>query len=190
MIIQDNLLPFKFDGMFSNDCKIGLNAIFDTYNIQDTIEIGSWIGESSVFIASKVKNHLYCIDPWELMPDQKYSQSSRNLEGKIYKQFLSNIIHSKLENKITPIKAKSQEAVKTFTKKVDLLYIDGSHDYKDVKHDILEWSKKLKPHGIICGDDWGDNHSQFSKGVVKAVIECSRLLRKEIYTIGQFWKLI
>lgn len=190
MITQSNLLPLKLDGSFSKDCESGLNSIFNINNIQNAVEIGSWIGESSIFIGSKVSNVLYCVDPWELMKDQKYFQSYVDMKDKIYDQFISNIIHSNLLNKIIPIKAKSEVAVKSFNQKIDLLYIDGDHDYNHVKHDILEWSKKLKPNGIICGDDWGDGHSQFSRGVVKAVNECAKLFRKEVYTIGQFWRLI
>ena len=35
----------------------------------------------------------------------------------------------------------------------DLVFIDGSHYYQDVRHDIEFALRILKPGGIICGDD-------------------------------------
>ena len=34
------------------------------------------------------------------------------------------------------------------------MYIDASHDYQSVKNDIESWITKVKPGGIICGDDY------------------------------------
>jgi predicted O-methyltransferase YrrM len=36
----------------------------------------------------------------------------------------------------------------------DIVYLDASHDYKSVKEDIIAWLPKVKPFGVICGDDY------------------------------------
>ena len=36
---------------------------------------------------------------------------------------------------------------------MDLVYIDASHIYKDIKADILAWWPKIKKGGIMCGHD-------------------------------------
>lgn len=36
----------------------------------------------------------------------------------------------------------------------DLVYIDGSHIYKDVKNDLAEGWKRLKKGGVMLIDDW------------------------------------
>lgn len=43
--------------------------------------------------------------------------------------------------------------------KFDLIYIDGSHLYDDVKNDLYEAWKRLKPGGLLLCDDWDHKHN-------------------------------
>ena len=47
----------------------------------------------------------------------------------------------------------------------DSVFIDGSHDYDSVKQDIENWSRLIKPGGIISGHDYWSSHG----GVMDAV---------------------
>ena len=38
--------------------------------------------------------------------------------------------------------------------KADLIYIDGSHDYIDVKMDLLHYTHVVSENGMIFGDDY------------------------------------
>ena len=49
---------------------------------------------------------------------------------------------------------------------IDFCYIDASHEYKDVKADIQAWLPKMKPGGLLAGDDLN-----YYPGVLKAVEE-------------------
>ena len=46
--------------------------------------------------------------------------------------------------------------------------VDAGHEYDDVKNDINNWFYKVKPGGIIAGDDYGTN---IFEGLTKAVNE-------------------
>jgi hypothetical protein len=46
--------------------------------------------------------------------------------------------------------------------------VDAGHEYDDVKNDINNWFYKVKPGGIIAGDDFGTN---IFEGLTKAVNE-------------------
>jgi len=48
---------------------------------------------------------------------------------------------------------------------MDFVFIDASHKYWDVIHDIEAWKPKLKPDGLLCG------HDIHMKEVLKAVDE-------------------
>jgi predicted O-methyltransferase YrrM len=50
----------------------------------------------------------------------------------------------------------------------DLVYIDASHNYEDVKQDIEDWLPKIREGGIICGHDYSEH---FYPSVIQAVKE-------------------
>lgn len=60
----------------------------------------------------------------------------------------------------------SLEASKGFEdESLDVVWIDADHEYEAVKADIEAWFPKLKPGGIMGGDDW------LMRGVADAVHE-------------------
>ena len=60
----------------------------------------------------------------------------------------------------TLIKGNSHDELeKLEDESIDILFIDGGHEYSIVKKDIEIGWRKLKPGGYICGDDYsGDYH--------------------------------
>lgn len=48
---------------------------------------------------------------------------------------------------------------------IDFVFVDAGHDYESVKADILAWLPKLKPGGVIAGDDidWPGVHQAVSE---------------------------
>jgi SAM-dependent methyltransferase len=52
-------------------------------------------------------------------------------------------------------------------RKYDLIYIDGSHEYVDVREDIIKFKKLIKENGVICGHDY----NSACPGVIRAVNE-------------------
>ncbi len=61
---------------------------------------------------------------------------------------------------------------------VDVVFIDGSHDYEEVRSDILAWLPKLRRGGLLCGHDISD------KRVERAVSEILPGWKKEP---GDIW---
>lgn len=49
---------------------------------------------------------------------------------------------------------------------LDFVFIDASHEYKDVKDDIINWLPKVKIGGVLAGHDY-----QVFGGVTMAVNE-------------------
>lgn len=56
-------LPFNAGGWFAEENKQHLDRLIAERHVGDAIEVGSWLGLSSRFIAERVKGTLYCIDP-------------------------------------------------------------------------------------------------------------------------------
>ena len=58
-----------------------------------------------------------------------------------------------LQNNLTLIEGDFNEVAETWDKKIDILHIDGSHNYEDVKQDFETWSKFLNDDGVILMHD-------------------------------------
>lgn len=132
------------------------------------VEVGSWLGRSAVFMAVEIKNsgkdiRFDCIDPWDDGgPDLRHKVAKMDIP--IYEQFIQNV--SPVREFIKPIRLPSLEGAKLYEDgTLDFVMIDGSHQYDDVKADIEAWFPKVRPGGVLSGDDynWG--------GVKRAVDE-------------------
>ena len=64
----------------------------------------------------------------------------------------------------------------------DWIYIDGDHLYEAVRGDIEAWSVKVKPGGLIAGDDYEDGW--WGEGVQRAVNEFVTDTNAELVTNG------
>lgn len=113
------------------------------------VEIGSYKGRSTVsfgFGCIGTKKHVYAIDLFE--GDGKYYG-----DDEFQKIFQSNVERCMLTKYITPIKAKSLEVASKWNKPIDILFIDGSHEYEDVKADFEAFYPFVKEGGIIALHD-------------------------------------
>ena len=135
------------------------------------VEVGSWKGKSSAYMAVEIANSgkeidFYCVDIWEESIDYK------GMEGvsRLYDIFLSNM--KPVESYYTSLKMKSLDAVSRFEDhSLDFVFIDASHEYEDVKSDIIAWLPKIKPGGILAGHDYYIGDFDYHPGVKKAVNE-------------------
>ena len=67
----------------------------------------------------------------------------------------------------TLVKAFSMDAVRdVLPESLDFVYIDGNHSFDWVMQDIIEWSKRVRPGGIVSGHDY--YHFGWA-GIVEAV---------------------
>jgi hypothetical protein len=136
------------------------------------VEVGSWMGRSSSYVASLIKTSgknidFYCVDTWEGSEEHvSLIESLRNKGTTLFDEFKNNIRECELEDYITPIKMESVEAAKQFEdESIDFVHIDAAHDYDNALKDIKSWYPKVKPGGLVTGDDYGWD------GVFRAVNE-------------------
>jgi hypothetical protein len=67
---------------------------------------------------------------------------------------------------------KSLDAVSRFgDHSLDFVFIDASHEYEDVKADIIAWIPKIKPGGVLAGHDYYIDDFDYYPGVKQAVNE-------------------
>jgi hypothetical protein len=152
------------------------------------IEVGCWFGLSTRHLATLLPpgGVVYAVDHWK--------GSSENQKGELawtpklpylYEQFLSNVIHENLTERIIPVRMDSLEASR-YLKDVrpDLIYIDASHDYVSVYADIAAWYPLIKERGFICGDDYLDGEGLTIK---QAVDQFALDHGLTVRNVGSFW---
>jgi len=142
--------------------RIELAKYFAELGFTEGAEVGVFTGYfSEVMFQNIPALHLYCVDIWG--------------EGKYQRAEEACLERLKPYN-ATIIKNYSVEAAKQVPDgSLDFVYIDGAHDYTNVKADIEAWAPKVKVGGIISGDDFYQGKSG-GMGVMKAVTEyCNNL---------------
>jgi predicted O-methyltransferase YrrM len=136
------------------------------------VEIGSWKGKSSAFMAVEIANsskniEFYCVDTWNGSSEHKDMEEIDFL----YDIFSSNM--KPVENYYKSMRKNSIEAANYFEDdSLDFVFIDASHEYEDVKKDIKAWLPKVKKNGVLAGHDYYIRGYDYFPGVKQAVDEC------------------
>lgn len=110
-----------------------------------TVELGVDYGYSAFVMALCQKNKVYGIDCFDIS-----KHGCR--EDRDYEFVMSTKEKLKLDN-LEIIKGYFDDEAKTWDKEIDLLHIDGLHDYQNCKNDCDTWAPLLKEDGVILFHD-------------------------------------
>ena len=130
------------------------------------IEIGVWKGGSTAYMGVEIYNSKKVIE-YHAIDTFEGSIEHGTVHG-LYEEALDNLKPLIDLGVVKLIKGHSQEVVKNYEdESIDFCFIDGSHEYEDVKADILAYLPKVKKGGILSGHDY----DKIWSGVIKAVDE-------------------
>jgi len=125
------------------------------------VEVGTWFGKSTNYLAGKIKEskkniQFTTIDTFKGTPTEELHLNIVDaFNGDILYEFIDNTIISNNYGTFDIIKDESKNAATQFpNESIDYLMIDGGHSYNEVMDDIRLWYNKVKPGGIISGDDY------------------------------------
>lgn len=139
------------------------------------IDIGCWRGRTTKAMAAVCPGKIIAVDH----ASGKYSgDTGRNaiLESvppeSITRDFMKNLSVEVAVGKVIPIFENGIVAIgrvrgELWGDKADFAWIDGDHDYEDVKRDIAAYRPLLKPGSLLSGHDYEDSFP----GVQRAVRE-------------------
>jgi predicted O-methyltransferase YrrM len=141
--------PFYAEGLV--DMINFINTIRPTSEMR-IIEIGSYVGESTMIFAEHFKE-VVSVDPYINDYDISDAACSFAPFDKVYEQFLRNTLS--IPN-IKSIRETSQNAFSILKdQQWDMVYIDGLHTFEGVSYDIAHYKTIIKPGGFVCGHDYG-----------------------------------
>ena len=133
------------------------------------VEIGSWKGRSTSFMAVEIANsgksiQFDCVDTWKGSDEPKHRVDKDVRAGRLFDVFCANI--APVRHGVNIVRKASVVAAACYADaSLDFVFIDAAHDYRNVTEDIRAWFPKLKSGGMMAGDDY------LFKGVNQAVRE-------------------
>jgi MMP 1-O-methyltransferase len=105
-------------------------------------EIGSWKGRSTIALALGSQAGrgvpVYAVD---------------RPRGAIFETFQRNVEKAGVGNVVRPINSSSEEAVHEIDEPIEVLFIDASHKYPEVKRDFDLWVPKVLDGGVVAMHD-------------------------------------
>jgi predicted O-methyltransferase YrrM len=135
------------------------------------VEIGSWKGKSTVCLGlgSQAGNSvpIYAIDPHA---DYRFGDFERN------------VARAGIAELVRPIASLSQPAADGFDEPIELLFVDGSHEYDLVLEDFEKWVPKVVDGGWVVFHD--TTWTRGPRKVVGAAIYRSRRFKDVRFVVG------
>lgn len=120
---------------------------------ENIVELGSHYGCSAfTFVQaakdSKLSTDMFFIDTWQ------GDDFTKKYNNDVYTVFSETVSRFYDKQNVSMLRMTFDEANSRFEdKSVELLHIDGSHHYADVKHDFETWLPKVKDTGVIMLHD-------------------------------------
>lgn len=136
-------------------------------------EIGVWEGHFSQRILAETEaKELHLIDPWLYMPEFANTGFGRKKnEHLMEEKYLSVVEKFKDDPRVQVHRATSDVALAALPDaSLDWIYIDGNHNEPFIDNDLALALVKVKPNGIIAGDDF-NWQSERSGAPVKTAVE-------------------
>lgn len=137
-----------------NDPEVPMLQKYASLAPELIVEIGCAYGGSSLLfmLQKKYEARLVSIDPFIKDSMGEFQASYRKCHG-----FVSSALRKLgLKDRVSKwdlVSDYSFNIVKSWTKPIDLIFIDGDHTYEAVKQDFEEWYPHVKAGGVILFHD-------------------------------------
>jgi hypothetical protein len=131
--------------------RLKLPGLFQQLGYTTGAEIGVRRGSFSLLLCQAIPQlHLICVDAWQQyktrppLPSQYRQDENYQITLDKLKGYDVEIIRKMSMGAVQAVPLES----------LDFVYIDAHHGYSYVAQDILEWGKRVRPGGMISGDDY------------------------------------
>jgi GR25 family glycosyltransferase involved in LPS biosynthesis len=149
------------------------------------VELGAWLGKSTNHMATLIKDSnkdikFTTVDTWKGTDGEEIHDTIvGGFGGDIFSEFMENTMLSNNSKLFNVIKDTSENASNQFQhNSIDFIMLDAGHTYDSLKSDLNFWYHKVKPGGVISGDDYGGS---FFPGVTRAADEFFYNQAKHVY---------
>lgn len=166
----------------------------EKYNVQRLCELGVFEGKNFELLIAHSPTEAVAVDAWlddgvVARNDSGYAQEKLDAMHKTFAASVADKPFVKLYREYT------FEAVKRFPDNwFDFVYVDADHSYEGCLRDLTDWWPKVKPGGVLAGDDYRRllAPNTLSKiDVVKATRKFSQLNNLQVYELPEYaWAIL
>lgn len=147
------------------------------------VEVGSWVGESAVALASgigKAGGKVHCVEHFQGNVHDGLASLAAGAGPELLRAWHAFNCGPLLGQRIELIEATSLDAAKRFPAKpgIDVLFVDGEHTEAALLADLQAWLPKVRKGGTVLGHD----HSDLFPGVAAALQRIAKKLKVKIKT--------
>jgi predicted O-methyltransferase YrrM len=123
------------------------------------VEIGSFFGSGTILLAGPRRicgsGLVHCVDPFDCTGDSFSVPHYQRIlvehgGGSLRDHFERNVRAADLGPWVRIHQGRAEEAARTWTTPIDLLYLDGDQSRKGVRDAYDSWARFLRPGGIIA----------------------------------------
>jgi hypothetical protein len=145
------------------------------------VEVGVWRGRSLSALAAGSAGNVIGVDCWNSQ-DLTYTQLAPHGQDAIYCEAQKNL--ARFGDRVQLIRGDSKWAAKLLAdRSIDMLFIDGDHNYEGVKADLDLLLPLCAPDAVVCGHDCG------MVGVLRAIRERFGM-GLELAVAGSIWRAV
>jgi hypothetical protein len=132
------------------------NNILQAAAPKTAAEFGVWKGNfaSKILEKSEFIELYYMIDPWAYLPDWN---RAKNVETENFEDIFAQAMAATefAAEKRVVLRGKTKDVIhKIPDQSLDFAYIDGDHTLRGITIDLIKALPKMKPGGLIGGDDF------------------------------------
>jgi GR25 family glycosyltransferase involved in LPS biosynthesis len=171
-----NHIYWGIEGWFTSEQLSLYELMVDSAkNNSHFVEVGAWKGRSTTAMAVLLKNSgkkikFDVIDTF--CGSGEHHKDKSIVEGTLYNEYLKNI--EPVEEYINTIVGDSSHLASLYADNtLDFVFLDGDHSYEGITKDIQAWLPKLKPGGILAGDDFSTHFPDVIHSVIQNLSDVS-----------------
>lgn len=138
------------------------------------MEVGSWLGRSTAFLAGLVQDADRGIRFWAV--DHGFGTTDKSVDaygaalaetaGNVAGRLVTNLRDCGVLDSVYPLIVTSERAALLFPdESLDFVFIDADHRYAEVRADVARWWPKVKPGGTIAGHDYDEHWPEVKAAV-------------------------
>lgn len=153
---SDQIPPVRIKKFTRKDLAVLLGEL----GLVRGVEVGTSQGIHALMMCENIPGiQLTCVDPYT----RYHWKHSQDEHERCYA-----LAHERLDPfGVTIVRQSSMDAARGVpAESLDFVYIDGNHEFDFVMEDLITWSRRVKPGGIVAGHDY---YRFRGAGVVDAV---------------------